>query len=98
MQLNIRSQDITDYVLGRSNFHPVEKQIDPTVFDIGFNYVRAKNGEVFDQLPEFVFFCEQLETLRRNSKQKPFLEIMRLCSDLEEVAPTGINLEQPNLQ
>jgi len=92
-KIKISTNDIFDYVVGNSNYDPIERCIDPTrfeVFDVtiydNLNKLSLKQDE------KFLFFCSEVSKLRFIAKQMNPREIQSLCNELAEVAPTEINL------
>ncbi len=93
MTINIKYQDIFDYITKRSNYDPIEKQIDPTryeVFDVSI-YDHTKKL-FYPQSEDFLAFCKQVSSLRMNPPDVDSLELIAICKDLLLIAPKEVNL------
>lgn len=96
MKIKVNQSDIFDYVVGNSVYDPIEKIIDPTcyeVFDVSI-YDR-KRKEFYGQNQEYQNFSIQVSQLRKNSAKMNRAEVIRICVELEEIAPVEINLTKP---
>ena len=94
MKINIKKEDIFEYVVGNTQYDAIEKIIDPTqyeVFDCGIYDNRAK--KMLKQSKEFEIYCAFVTNLRKNSKGMKRPEINQLCLEIEEIAPKEINLD-----
>lgn len=93
VSVKIRLHDIIDYVVGLSKFHPIEKYIDFTQYEIcSASILNLKTKEVVEQDSEFQSFYRQLDLLKKKAPNMDMLEIERICEELEEIAPTIIYL------
>ncbi len=89
----IRQEDIFRYVVGNTNYCPIEQQIDPTVFEVFEESIYNGQSKRFvTQDADFVFFQKQLSRLRHNAKNMQSREILSLCDELEEIAPATIKI------
>ena len=92
-KIKISTNDIFDYVVGNSNYDPIERCIDPTrfeVFDVAI--YDNQNKLSLEQDEKFLFFSSEVSKLRSIAKEMDPREIQSLCNELAEVAPTEINL------
>ena len=92
-KIKISVNDIFDYVVGNSNYDPIERCIDPTrfeVFDVAI--YDNKNKQSLDQDDKFKYFFSEVSKLRSISKEMDPREIQSICNELEQIAPTEINL------
>jgi hypothetical protein len=91
--IKISASDIFDYVVGNSNYDPIERCIDPTRFEV-FDVTICDNQtkQSIEQNDEFKFFCSEVSKLRSIAKEMDPREIQSICNELEEIAPTKINL------
>lgn len=95
MKIKIKKEDIFDYVVGNSSYDAIEKQIDPTryeVFDCGIYDNNTKT--IVDQDEVYVQYCKHVSNLRANARadKMSYQEIERICQEIEEIAPTEIKL------
>jgi hypothetical protein len=93
MKIKIDQNDIFDYVVGNSNYDPIEKCIDPNLFEVfDVSIYDRKRKEFLGQSEEYRNFCSQVSKLRRNASSMQRSEIIRICVELEEIAPSEVNL------
>ncbi len=93
MEIKVKKEDIFDYVVGNTNYDPIEKIIDPTryeVFDFGIYDNSIK--KVIKQKEDYDHFCFQVSNLRKIASKMQRKEIDQLCLELEEIAPNHIIL------
>jgi hypothetical protein len=91
--IKISSNDIFDYVVGNTNYDPIERSIDPTRFEVFDEFIYDhKNKCNLDQDAKFKYFCTEVSKLRSISKGMDNSEIQAICIELEEVSPKQINL------
>lgn len=89
----ITRDDIFRYVVGNTNYCPIEQKIDPTVFEVFEESIYNTNTKEFvKQDARFVFFQKELSNLRKLSKNMLTKEILSLCEELEEIAPKTIKI------
>jgi hypothetical protein len=95
MQIKINQSDIFDYVVGNSVYDPIEKIIDPTLYELfDVSIYNRKTKEFHDQSSEYKNFCKQVSQLRSNAANMNRAEVIRICVELEEIAPVEINLTE----
>ena len=93
LNLKITRNDIFDYAIKNTLYHPIERFIDPTTYDIdSVSILNKKTKERVSQLKDYKSFYQQLEALKKNAKEMQTSEILQLCEELEEIAPKTINL------
>lgn len=95
-KIKINANDIFDYVVRNTNYDPIERCIDPTryeIFDVSIYDHKAK--VFYDQSDQYKNFCSQVSKLRSNTKEMMTSEIISICKELEEIAPTEVNLTEP---
>ena len=93
MHIKIRKEDIFEYVVGNTQYDAIEKIIDPShyeVFDCGIADLHTK--KMLKQSKEYEIYCAYVTNLRKNAKGMKQSEILQLCLEIEEIAPTEINL------
>jgi len=93
MEIKVKKEDIFDYVVGNTNYDPIEKIIDPTryeIFDCGI-YDNATK-KIIEQEEDYNYFTFQVSHLRKSAAKMQRQEISQLCLELEEIAPTHIIL------
>jgi len=92
-KIKISANDIFDYVVGSSNYDPIERCIDPTRFEVfDVTIYDNQNKLSLKQDEKFLFFSSEVSKLRSIAKEMDPREIQSLCNELAEVAPTEINL------
>ena len=92
-KIKISVNDIFDYVIGNSNYNPIERCIDPTRFEVfDFDIYDNQNEKTLEQNDKFKFFCAKVFELRFLAKEMDLREIQSICNELAEIAPTEINL------
>lgn len=100
MKIKVNQNDIFDYIVGNSNYDPIEKCIDPLRYEVfDTSIYDSKRKEYLGQSEEYKSFCKQVSQARKTFVQKDVSgrsrsEIVRLCCELEEIAPTEINLTE----
>ena len=95
--IKINKNDIFNYVVGKSQFDPIEHCIDPTRYEVQecfiYDHERRQRQK---QTEEFAFFNKEVYKLRGiiQDPHKPISrgEIIKICKELEEIAPTTIKL------
>ena len=93
MNIKIKKEEIFEYVVGNTQYDAIEKIIDPTryeVFDCGIYDNREK--KMLKQGKEYEIYCSHVTNLRKRAKEMKPSEINQLCLEIEEIAPTIINL------
>jgi len=89
----IRREDIFRYVVGNTNYCPIEQQIDPMIYEVFEESIYDNKTKKFImQDQEFVYFQKQLSLLRSNAKDMNSSEIFSICEELEEISPKTIKL------
>lgn len=101
MKIKVNQNDIFDYIVGNSNYDPIEKCIDPLRFEVFDTSIYDSQKRVFlAQNEQYQNFCQQVSHARTTFRQADIAnrsrsEIVRLCVELEEIAPTEVNLTEP---
>jgi len=91
--IKVSSDDIFRYVVGMSFYDPIEKCIDPDIYEIFDEFVyNNKTKETIQQGEDFVSFSKQVSLLKSKAKEMKYDEIIRLCEELEEISPKYIQL------
>lgn len=91
--INVDRNDIFDFVVGNSNYDPIEKCIDSKIYEVFDEFIyNNETKETIEQEEVYNIFCKQVSVLRsKASKMKPE-EIIRICEELEEIAPKYVKL------
>lgn len=93
VSIRVNRNDIFDYVVGNCNYDPIERCIDPTLFEIFDEVIYDfRNKKSIPQNEEYVSFCKQVSSLRKNAKNMDPKEILRICEELEDIAPRTVTL------
>jgi hypothetical protein len=93
MKINIKKEDILEYVTRKSNYDAIEKILDPVryeVFDCGI-YDHEKQIMI-EQTKEYEIYCSFVSNLRKRAKEMDFWEIKKICEEIEDISPKEINL------
>jgi hypothetical protein len=91
--ININRDDIFDYVVGNSNYDPIERCIDCKSYEVFDEFIyNNETKETIEQDKDFNIFSKQVSLLRSRSSKMNMDEILRICEELEEIAPKYIKL------
>lgn len=91
--IKVKKEDIFDYVVGNSSYDPIERCIDCKSYEVFDEFIyNNQNKETIEQDEEFNIFSKQVSMLRSKSKDMSGDEILRICEELEEIAPKTIKL------
>jgi hypothetical protein len=89
----VQKEDIFRYVVGNTNYCPIEQQIDPMIFEVFEESIYNGNTKEFIvQDKDFIFFQKELSKLRANAPNMQSREILSICEELEEIAPKTIKI------
>lgn len=94
MKIDIKKQYILDYITGKSNYDAIEKEIDPTryeIFDCGIYDNKTK--KLIPQSAEYEEYCRQVSVARKEFSLLGEAEIIHLVDSIFAVAPTEIELD-----
>ena len=93
IKLNINQNDIFDYVVGNSNYDPIEKSIDPVRYEIFDESIYDNFLKVsIPQKEDYKNFCSQVSKLRRESSKMSRAEVISICEELFEIKPEEISI------
>jgi hypothetical protein len=91
--INVSRHDIYDYVLGSSDYDPVEKCIDPTLYETYSDFIlKIDDQEYLYQDEDYIYFYKEMFKLKRKAVNMRTSEILRLCEEIEEIAPSIVKL------
>lgn len=91
--IHVSRHDIFDYVIRNSDYDPVEKCIDPTLYETYSDFILKIDGqEYLYQDVEYKKFYNEMFRLRRKALDMHTSEILRLCEEIEEIAPKTVQL------
>lgn len=91
--IKVNRNDIFNYVVGNSCYDPIEKCIDCKSYEVFDEFIyNNETKETIEQDEEFNIFSKQVSMLRSKSKDMSGDEILRICEELEEIAPKTIKL------
>lgn len=91
--IKVNRDDIFNFVVKNSNYDPIERCIDCKSYEVFDEFIyNNKTKETIEQGQDFVAFSTQVSRLRFNSKKMNIDEILRICEELEEIAPKYIKL------
>ena len=93
MHINVSRHDIFDYVIGEACYDPIEKCIDPTLYETYCDYiVKIDDQDYIYQDEDYRWFYKEMLKLKYKSEKMHTSEILRLCEEIEEIAPKTVNL------
>jgi hypothetical protein len=95
INISVSKSDIFNYVVGKASYDPIEKCIDPTLYETYSDFVLRNDGdqqEYIYQDEDYKHFYEEMSKLKKLSKCMSRDEIIRICEELQEIAPKTINL------
>lgn len=91
--IKVSRDDIFNYVVGNSSYDPIEKCIDSKYYEVFDEFIyNNKTKETIEQDEDFIIFSKQVSLLRSKSAKMKGGEILRVCEELEEIAPKYIKL------
>jgi len=91
--INVKQIDILNYILGVSNFDPIEVCIDSGIYEVFDDFIyNNKTKESLAQDEDYLVFCKYVSSLKSRSKEMQYEEILRMCEELEEISPKYIKL------
>ena len=91
--IQVDRNDIFNYVVSNSSYDPIERCIDCQSYEVFDEFIyNNETKETIEQEEVYNIFCKQVSVLRsKASKMKPE-EIIRICEELEEIAPKYVKL------
>jgi len=91
--IQVSQNDIFNFVIGKDGYDPIEKCIDSSVYEVFDEFIyNNKTKETLTQDQDYVNFCKQVSILKSKSKEMQYEEILRICEELEEIAPKYVKL------
>ena len=91
--IKVSTEDIFDYVVGIAKHDPIERCIDCKSYEVFDEFIyNNKTKETIEQEQDFLIFSKQVSLLRSKSKDMGGPEILRICKELEEIAPKYVKL------
>jgi hypothetical protein len=92
-QIKVSKEDIFDYVVGNTHYDPIEKCIDPSQYEVFNTFIYDLSTKmIINQDDTYGTFATQVQDLRRNAPKMDGDEILRICKELKEIAPTQVKL------
>jgi len=93
MNIAIKERDILDYVSRSSCYDPVEKCIDPSLYETYDTFIlRMKDQEYIYQDKDYSTFYNEVIKLKKNYIQMHPSEVRRLVEEIKEIAPKTVKL------
>ena len=93
--IKVDRNEIFNFVVGNSIFDPIEKCIDPTRYEVFDTFIYDNETDrIYAQGPIYNRFCWEVTKLKNLSENMTGAEIIRICEELEEIAPKLISLEK----
>ena len=94
MNIKIKRKNLFDYVVGKTNYDPIEQVIDPKKYEVFDKGVwSASHKQLIKQSNQYEEFCAAVSILRRDHGGLSFDEIERRVDELMDKAPEEIILE-----
>ena len=91
--IEVNQNDIFNYVIGKDGYDPIEKCIDCSIYEVFDEFIYNNDTkETIDQEEDYSIFCKQVSNLKSKAKNMQYEEILRICEELEEIAPKYIKL------
>lgn len=91
--IQVNQNDIFNFVIGKDGYDPIEKCIDCSVYEVFDEFIyNNKTKETIDQEEDYTIFSKQVSNLKSKAKNMQYEEILRICEELEEIAPKYIIL------
>lgn len=91
--IKVSTEDIFDYVVGISNYDPIERCIDCKSYEVFDEFIyNNETKETIEQEEDFLIFSKQVSLLRSKAKDMSGDEILRICEELQEISPKTIKL------
>lgn len=86
-------EDIFDFVIGRTQYDPIEKRIDASKYSTYRTFIYDSNlDQVLKQDEVYKEFWCQLRLLKQRSEKMSSQEILRICEELQEISPKELYL------
>ena len=102
-EIDINRTDIFNYVVGKTSFDPIEHCIDPTQYEVQQEFIYDhQESKMMGQDEDFIYFNKELDKLRKlvqgedTAHKIGRAEIIRICKELEEIAPKSLKLPVPD--
>jgi len=95
INISVNKADIFNYVIGKTSYDPIEKCIDPTIYETYDDFILRNDGdkqEYIYQNKDYKYFYQEMTKLKKLCKDMSGGEIMRVCEELEQISPKTINL------
>tara|TARA_R110001632_G_scaffold145544_1_gene262300 strand:+ start:188 stop:487 length:300 start_codon:yes stop_codon:yes gene_type:complete len=91
--IKVNQDDIFDFVVGKSQYDPVEKCIDASRYSTYRSFIYDfKNSETLDQSSIYRLFWREIRLLKKRSFKMGGEEIVRICEELKEISPKELYL------
>ena len=95
LPIKVDRNEIFNFVVGKSIFDPIEKCIDPTRYEVFDTFIYDNETDrKYTQGPIYNRFCWEVTKLKNLSENMTGAEIIRICEELEEIAPKLVTLEK----
>ena len=93
MRIKIEKADIFNYVVGNTNYDPIERQIDPEKYEVYDHAIYDHTRKVsIPQSETYHNYMEHLRNLKYKAKYMSGYEITKLCVEIHEISPKHINI------
>mgnify|MGYP003644771533 FL=1 len=91
--IRVNKNEVFNFVVGNSIFDPIEKCIDPTRYEVFDTFIYDHEScKKLIQGPIYNKFCWEVSKLKNNAPNMTSGEIIRICEELEEIAPKLVSI------
>ena len=94
MRIKIQQADIFNYVVGNTNYDPIERHIDPEKYEVYDHAIYDHTKKVsIPQSETYHNYMEHLRNLKDKAKDMSVYEISKLSEEIQEISPKYINIK-----
>lgn len=91
--IQVSRNDIFNYIVGNSSYDPIERCIDCKSYEVFDEFIyNNQTKETIEQEEDFIIFSKQVSLLRSKASKMKGEEIIKICEELEEIAPKYVKL------
>jgi hypothetical protein len=93
VNIEVKFDDIFKYVVGNSQYCPIERNIDSNRYSAYDEFIYDNfEKDIIDQSEDYENFSTQVSLLRSKASGMKLDEILRVCEEIQEIAPKTIKL------
>lgn len=91
--INVSCDEIFDFAIGRSCYHPIERHIDPTLYDVLTDSIYNKRTKEYCPQPSnYKKFYEEVALLVSKAKNMSGSELLQVSEEVSEISPKELYL------